>query len=53
MQCSPGAPQVPAAAGMRVHLNLWMFRGRASCAQDAVRVTLSGFTFTPLPAGRD
>ena len=31
---------------MLVHLNLWMFRGRASCAQDAVRVTLSGFTLS-------
>ena len=41
---------VPPAEGMLVHINLWMFRGRATAAADAVEVVLSGFQFTPLSA---
>jgi len=39
--------KVPSATGMRVHLNLWAFRGVSHMQQDAVDVGIRNFTFTP------
>ena len=42
---------VPAAtSSMRVHLNLWVFRGASAMAKDELDVALANFSFTPAPA---
>lgn len=35
---------VPPADDMLVHINLWMFRGRATATANAVEVVISNFT---------
>ena len=50
----PGSPyeiynstkDVPPAEGMLVHINLWMFRGKSTCADSNVSVALTDFRFT-------
>jgi hypothetical protein len=39
--------KVPPAEGMLVHINLWMFQGRATAATDTIDVTFSDFRFSP------
>ena len=39
---------VPTPLGERVHMNLWLYGGRAPSNGQPVDVVLSGFTFTPL-----
>jgi hypothetical protein len=36
---------VPDAAGMLVHLNLWMYKGRATAVPNTIEVVVSSFRF--------
>ena len=38
--------KVPAADGMLVHLNLWMFQGRATAAANVIEVVFTDFRFS-------
>lgn len=40
---------VPTPEGERVHLNLWLFEGKAPFSKSPVEVVIANFRFTPLP----
>jgi len=46
---SHAGPDVPPPGGERVHMNLWLYGGRAPLNGRAAEVVISGFSFAPLP----
>ncbi len=43
-----GPDTPPSSGGERVHINLWLFRGRAPASGEGAEVVVTDFSFTPL-----